>query len=112
MAPQWDFKDSASAKPSFLADSTVNVQYTKDKCFGVDNAEMAVPGGAADGVAHAGWVFKHDDGAGQVWYETLIAGGTMQTEFSDVDSTYTGDSAAAIAYDLEDDALFPDSGGA
>jgi hypothetical protein len=55
--------------------------------FGVDTAEMQVKSGNTAGPAHAGWTLRTEGSggrAGRVFYETLIAMGSMTGDGEDV----------------------------
>ena len=70
--------------------------------FGVDTTEQtlsATSGGASGHPQHAGWVLRHEGRglkAGRVWYETLVASGSIPTTDGS-DDTYFPDYAISIA---------------
>ena len=79
---------------------TANVYFTNQVTgqFGVDTNEIRAANQTGRGHAqHAGWVLRHEGTglkAGRVWYETLVAMGSMSTDGSD--DTYFPDYGLTI----------------
>lgn len=69
----WTDKDEEAGKPKYLSSAD------KAATFGVSNDETA----ATAGITHSGWVLKTEGSggrSGRVFYETLVAMGTMSTD--------------------------------